>query len=140
MSEVFFGGGFIFAAASADGIRVDDIERCAELAGELDGIETANGQMVIFINVNMRIKNHFFSLRFAPPLSAKLLKVLIKLFQKFAGWRGRALLALHLRLGKKKLKIGNKVTNFWLIFRQIIQRAIPIILPSFSLLKIHPKF
>ena len=60
MSEIFFCGGFIFAAACADGIRVDDIERCAELAGELDGIETANGQMVIFINVNMRIKNHFF--------------------------------------------------------------------------------
>ena len=93
MSEVFFGGGFIFAATCADGIRVDDIERCAELAGELDGIETANGQMVIFINVNMRIKNHFFSLRFAPPLSAKLLKVLIKLFQKFAVSKGGALVA-----------------------------------------------
>ena len=122
MSEVFFGGGFIFAAACADGIRVDDIERCAELAGELDGIETANGQMVIFINVNMRIKNHFiFSV--APPSRAKRIKSFDQTFSKVCrepAPKRRSLSAesetSRSRLGKEKRKIGNAVTNFWLVF------------------------
>jgi len=46
------------------------------------------------------------------------LKILKKLFFKkvsYAG-QGRRPCRVHLRPGKKKRKIGNAVTNFWLVF------------------------